>query len=111
MSVFEHPEDFEAAFRAAATAVFPDAQVALARRTVVAVKLRLDLTSGRFVDVFFNARNQRTDLSLIDGDRRVFGYDNLGEWHRHAAGESERHESCPQPTLEAFLREVATLGA
>ena len=103
---FERPEEFEAAFRAAVRGVFPGAHVYAVRLTLITVKLRLDFPGARFVDVFFNARNQRTDLSLIDEDRRLFGYDNLGGWHRHPARDPVAHESCEPPSLETFLREV-----
>ena len=60
----------------------------------------------RFIDVFFNSRNQRVDLSVIQGGQRIFGYDNLGGWHRHPRSAPEQHEACTQPSLETFLREA-----
>jgi hypothetical protein len=105
------PDDrdtFEAAFRAAVAAVLPSAIVDVVARTIVAIKLRVDLDEDRFIDVFFNERNRRTDLSLIEGGRRVFGYDNLGDWHRHPLAAPERHEACEEPTLEDFVRAVVT---
>ncbi len=78
MRRFETPAAFEVAFRTAAAAALPGAVVTVMRRTIVATKLRLVLTPTRFVDVFFNARNQRADLSVLEGARRILGYDNLG---------------------------------
>jgi len=101
------PDDrdtFEAAFRAAVAAVLPSAIVEVVARTIVAIKLRVDVDEDRFIDVFFNERNRRIDLSLIAGGRRVFGYDNLGDWHRHPLAAPDRHEACEEPTLEDFVR-------
>jgi hypothetical protein len=105
------PDDcdaFEAAFRAAVAAVLPSATVEVVTRTIVAIKLRVDVDDARFIDVFFNQRNRRTDLSVIDGGRRVFGYDNLGNWHCHPIAAPDRHEACSQPELEDFLRTAVT---
>lgn len=105
------PDDrdtFEAAFRAAVAAVLPSATVEVVARTVVTIKLPVDVDEDRFIDVFFNERNRRTDLSLIEGGRRVFGYDNLGDWHCHPLAAPERHEACVEPTLEDFVRVAVT---
>jgi len=60
--------------------------------------------------VFFNSRNHRIDLALIERGWRVFGYDNLGGWHRHPPDAPDRHEACAEPGLEAFVREAVSLG-
>jgi hypothetical protein len=106
---FERPEDLEEALRSATASALPGVTVRRIRRTIVSVKLRIDLDARLFVDAFFNARNQRTDLSLVAGDRRIFGYDNLGGWHRHPVDGPDRHEDCPAPTLMQFLVEVVSL--
>ena len=107
MPTFETPEAFEQALDRAAAAIFPGKQVVRISRSIVATKFRIDLDARRFIDVFFNCRNQRTDLTVIEGDRRIFGCDNLGGWHRHPAEAPDRHEACEEPTLESFLRECA----
>jgi hypothetical protein len=84
--------------------------VRLVERTLVAIKLRVDLSSGRFIDVFFNCRNGRTDLSVVEGERRIFGYDNLGGWHRHPVNAPDDHEPCDVPSLEQFLVEASQLS-
>jgi len=52
------PDDrdaFEAAVRAAVAAVLPSATVGVVDRTLVVIKLRVDLDAERFIDVFFNS--------------------------------------------------------
>jgi len=97
MPLPDDPDTFESAFRAAVAAVLPSATVARIDRTIIAIKLRGDLDEHRFIDVFFNAPNQRVDLSVIEHGQRIFGYDNLGGWHRHPPEAPERHEACAEP--------------
>jgi hypothetical protein len=78
MPLPDDPDLFEAALRAAVAAVLPSATVERSARTIVAIKLRVDLDRNRFIDVFFNSRNGCRDLAVIQGDQRLFGYDNLG---------------------------------
>jgi hypothetical protein len=109
MPLPDDPDAFEAEFRAAVAAALPGATVERGARTIIAVKLRVDLDENQFIDVFFNARNGRADFALVKGGRRVFGYDNLGGWHRHPPEAPDRHDPCPEPSLEAFVREAMRL--
>jgi hypothetical protein len=100
---------FEAAFRAAVTVVLPTATVEQVSRTLVVIKLRVELNRNRFIDVFFNSRNGRTDLAVVEGGQRVFGYDNLGGWHRHPFDSPEDREVCMPPDLDDFVHQAANL--
>jgi hypothetical protein len=102
-------EKFEAEFLSAVRVVLPATRVYVVQRTLVAIKLRVEISKLRFIDVFYNADNGRTDLSVVEGDQRIFGYDNLGGWHKHPANQPERHDPCEEPKLEDFLREAAAL--
>jgi hypothetical protein len=106
MPLPDDPDAFELAFRAAVAAVLPSTVVQRVSRTIIAIKLRVDLGEHRFIDVFFNARNQRVDLAVIEHGERIFGYDNLGGWHRHPHDAPERHEACAEPSFETFIREA-----
>ena len=106
MPLPDDPDAFESAFRAAVGAVLPSTTVQRVSRTIIAIKLRVDLDEHRFIDVFFNARNQRVDLSVIERGKRIWGYDNLGGWHRHPRGAPEQHEACAEPSLETFIHEA-----
>lgn len=109
MAEFETAEAFEAAFRSAVEEVWPGAHVIRVARTIVAVKLRVDLAGRRFIDAFFNASSQRMDLSVIEGTERLFGYDNLGGWHCHPVAAPLAHEPCAMPDLVPFLREASQI--
>ncbi len=106
MPLPDDPDAFEAAFRDAVAAVLPSLAVERVDRTIVVIKLRVDLDADRFIDVFYNSRNQRVDLSVIERGQRIFGYDNLGGWHRHPRGAPERHDACGEPSLQNFIREA-----
>ena len=65
----DDPDAFESAFRAAVAAALPATTVERVDRTIIAIKLRVDLDEHRFIDVFFNARNQRVDLAVRSQSR------------------------------------------
>lgn len=109
MPIPDGPDAFEAAFRAAVATVLPSATVERATRTIIMIKLRVELGADRFIDALFNDRNHRTDLTVIERGRRVLGYDNLGGWHRHPPESPDAHEACEEPSLEAFVREAVSL--
>jgi len=54
MPLPDDPDLFEATVRAAVAAVLPSATVERLARTIVAIKLRVDLDRNRFIDVFHN---------------------------------------------------------
>ena len=110
MPLPDDPDAFETAFRVAVAAVRPSATVERVMRTIIAIKLRVDLDENRFIDVFVNSRNHRVDLAVIESGRRVFGYDNLGGWHRHPPEAPDRHDPCAEPGLDAFVREAVRLA-
>jgi len=53
------------------------------RLTTTAVKVRVELVDGYFIDAFFNEVSGRTAFALIDQGDRIFGADNAGGWHVH----------------------------
>ena len=100
---------FEDQVRTAAASFVSSERVSIVARTLLTVKLRVDVTAARFVAVFFNVGNGRIDLSVIDHGRRIFGYDNLGDWHEHPLGRPDDHRQCAPRTLGAFFQKVAEL--
>lgn len=53
------------------------------RLTTTAVKVRVELINGYFIDAFFNEVSGRTAFALIEEGDRIFGADNAGGWHIH----------------------------
>ncbi|MBP7960597.1 MAG: hypothetical protein KBG20_03510 [Caldilineaceae bacterium] len=53
------------------------------RLTTTAIKVRVELVDGDYMDAFFNEVSGRTAFALIDQGERIFGADNAGGWHVH----------------------------
>ncbi len=53
------------------------------RLTTTAIKVRVELIDGYFIDAFFNEVSGRTAFALIEKGDRIFGADNAGGWHIH----------------------------
>jgi len=62
-----------------------------------------------FLNVRYNAVNGRTDVALIHMHERVFGYDNLKEWHYHPFENPKLHIPCDEPSLEFILNEISQI--
>ena len=79
----------------------------LRRLTSTSITLRIDLTSGAFVDAFYNEQTGTTAFALIEQDRRVFGADSTGGWHIHPFSDADRHESLARPmSFAEFVAEI-----
>jgi hypothetical protein len=44
---------------------------------------------------------------LISEGKRIFGYDNLKEWHQHPFGHPGNHVGCKEPAMDKIFEEVA----
>jgi hypothetical protein len=81
----------EEVFRVALASPLCDLPV-VRRFTETAISLRVNLSSGGFIEAFHNERTDTTAFALIRDGRRVFGADNTGGWHVHPFGGPDRHE-------------------
>jgi len=71
------------------------------------LKVRVHLTNGWFIEVFYNLATAKTAFALISGGKRIYGKDNakMG-WHVHPFAQPERHVACAPVTFPEFLDEV-----
>jgi hypothetical protein len=67
------------------------------------------LKKGVFIAVRYNARNGRKDFALIEDDKRVFGYDNLKNWHHHPFHCPESHIKCEEPSIKKAFMEIQAI--
>jgi len=77
------------------------------RVTSTAITLRIGLTSGAFVDAFYNEQTGTTAFALIEQGRRVFGADNTGGWHVHPYPDPAQHQMLPNAmSFAEFVAEI-----
>ncbi len=77
------------------------------RLTPTAIKLRIGITNGDFVDAFHNEHTGTTAHALIRGAERIFGADNAGGWHMHPFVDPNRHDPISVPiTFADFVAEI-----
>ena len=88
---------------------FPESRLETVYSRLDKVSLRLVMTAVLFVDLYFNAENGRFDFTLIHNNKRVFGYDNLKNWHCHPFANPEEHLECNQPALRQIVQETASV--
>jgi len=77
------------------------------RLTSTSINLRLTLTTGGFIDAFYNEQTGTTAFALIRQSQRVFGADNTGGWHVHPFADPDRHELLPGGmSFAEFIAEI-----
>ncbi len=75
-------------------------------KTPKSLKANIHLNEKFFIAVRYNARNGRMDFALIQDNKRIFGYDNLKEWHCHPYKNPSEHISCDKPSTDKILYEI-----
>lgn len=77
------------------------------RLTATSINLRLNVTTGGFIDAFYNEHTGTVAFALIRRGRRAFGTYNTGGWHVHPFGAPERHDSLPGAmSFAEFVAEI-----
>ena len=70
------------------------------------MKARVYLDDNCFISLRYNARNNRVDVALIKDERRIFGYDNLKQWHLHPYENPSDHIHCRRPSIEKMISDT-----
>jgi len=77
------------------------------RLTSTSISLRVSISSGGFVDAFYNERTGTMALAFIREEQRVFGVDNTGGWHIHPFYDPTRHDPLSAPmSFAEFVAEI-----
>lgn len=86
----------------------PICGIPLIRRLMpTSINVRVPVTSGGFVDVFYNEETGTRAYALIQSGQRTFGADNTGGWHVHPFGDPARHDLLPKPmSFAEFIAEI-----
>jgi hypothetical protein len=81
------------------------------RLTATSINLRLNVTTGDFIDAFYNEHTGTTAFALIQQGQRIFGADNTGRWHVHPFADPTRHDPLSAPmSFAEFVAEIERLG-
>jgi hypothetical protein len=75
-------------------------------RTPKSLKANIHLDKNLFIALRYNARNERIDFALIHNNQRIFGYDNLKEWHSHPYENPSDHVLCEKPSLDKIIFDI-----
>ena len=89
--------------------LFPTATVTIITHLADYLKLNIEITADTFIAIRFNAENGRQDFALIHKNQRIFGYDNLKQWHYHPLEDPSEHIQCPMPSIGQILTEMKAI--
>ena len=86
--------------------IFPDATIdyKIVRSTHLYFRIKID--KATLIDIYFNTETQRKDFSLIFRNKRVYGIDNLLNWHQHPYNSPDTHIPLPEPSIKEILAEM-----
>lgn len=82
---------------------FPDANIKIREYGRFRIKLRLSLSVDFFFEVFYSPQTDKVSFTLINDEKRIFGIDNLGGWHRHPLDNPSTHVDIPEPNLKKIF--------
>lgn len=105
--MFADIEDFLRELDLLVNELLPDSNTDIIYERVDKASIRITIKPLLFIDVYANTETDRYDFSLIKGNKRIFGYDNLGGWHCHPVNNPERHVECKEPTLKKVFEDIA----
>ncbi len=79
---------------------FPEAPVVYLEELAFYIKARIVLNKVSFIEVRFNAHNNKRSYALVRHGKRIAGFDNLGGWHIHPFGKPDAHRRTKEHSLE-----------
>jgi len=106
MAMIEKREKFKKKIEATKDQYFPNGTLEVLNERVNFLKIRISFREKLFMDIYYNSVNNRTDYALIKDKKRIFGCDNVGEWHIHPFESPEEHRKCDEPTVEEIFERI-----
>ena len=77
------------------------------RISPTSINLRIHLTIGGFIDVFYNQESNRVAYALVQEGRRIYGLDNTGGWHVHPFADPTQHlPITSKMSFSDFVKEI-----
>lgn len=90
---------------------FAEYRIEFLFKTQKSLKANIYLNKNLFISVRYNTRNERVDFALIQNDQRIFGYDNLKEWHCHPYERPSEHIPCDKPSIDKIISDIKAICA
>ncbi len=88
---------------------FTEYKIEFLLRTPKSLKCNIYFVASLFIAVRYNARNERIDFALIQNNQRIFGYDNLKEWHCHPYENPSAHIPCDKPSIDKIISDIRVI--
>lgn len=85
---------------------FTNYKIEFLLRTPKSLKANIHLIENLFIALRHNSRNERIDIALIQGNKRIFGYDNLKQWHCHPLENPDKHVPCDKPSVDKVFSDI-----
>ncbi|MCB0255055.1 MAG: hypothetical protein KDI55_15140 [Anaerolineae bacterium] len=91
----------------------PICEIPIVRRTsATSINLRIEITVGGFLDVFYNQQTGTTAYAWVIGERRIFGVDNTGGWHVHPIEDPAQHDHLEGPiSFNDFVTQIESYNS
>ena len=90
--------------------LLPESEIEIVYKRIDRVSIRVVLSPILFIDIYANVKNGRYDFCLMKDNKRIFGCDNLGGWHRHTLNSPDKHIECKEPSsTEQILKEITVI--
>lgn len=105
MSIY-NVDDFLSDINNSIEKYFSEYRLEILLNTPRSFKANIHIGEKLFIAVRYNARNERMDFALIENGQRIFGYDNLKEWHYHPVEDPQGHIPCDKPSIEEVISKI-----
>lgn len=83
----------------------PGGDLEINEMSILRLKVRYYIAVSLFIDVFYAFRTEKVSFAVIQKGKRVFGIDNLGDWHSHPFERPEDHVKITEPSIETMVIE------
>lgn len=84
--------------------IFPDARLIILEELSFYLKVRIVLGENIFIEIRINIKGKRVSYVLVERNKRIAGFDNLGGWHVHPCRNPDRHKKISAANIHTALK-------
>ncbi len=89
---------------------FPQKTIDAVEKRGIIIEARINIKENVFVEIYYNALNQKKSYALISHSKRIFGYDNYKYWHVHPFDKPSAHVQCNEPPMEEIFSKIENIA-